>query len=67
MIHLIINGKTVELGKPTLLSKFLESTGVNLQFVAVAHNGTILDRNQFESTLLNQGDEMEIVRPVGGG
>jgi len=67
MIHLIINGKTVELDKPTLLSKFLESMGINLQFVAVAHNGTILDRSKLESTLLNKGDEVEIVRPVGGG
>ncbi len=67
MITLIINGKMVELDKPTLLSTFLESMKLNLQFVAVAHNGAVLDRNKFEITLLDQGDEVEIVRPVGGG
>ena len=67
MIALTINGKKTELASPTNLLGYLESLGVNMQFIAVAYNGNVLKREEYSSVTLDEGDEVEIVRPVGGG
>ena len=67
IITLTVNGKVRELKGPTTLERFLRDHGVNMQFVAVAYNGTVLRREEFGEITLNKGDTVEIVRPVGGG
>jgi thiamine biosynthesis protein ThiS len=67
LIALRINGKTVELAAPTALLDYLRQLGVEPRAVAVEHNGVILERDAFASTMLQSGDTVEIVRMVGGG
>jgi sulfur carrier protein len=67
MISLQVNGKKVQLEHPTRLLDYLEQLGVNQRAVAVEHNGTILERAAFAGVTLQQGDNVEIVRMVGGG
>jgi sulfur carrier protein len=67
MIRLTVNGKLREYEGPTDLVSFLKGLGVDTQFVAVAHNGTVLRREEFPQVTLKDGDVLEIVRPVGGG
>ena len=67
MITLTVNGKPRDLDGPTPLLELLRSSGVNLQFVAVCYNGEVLDRENFPQIILNEGDQVEVVRPVGGG
>jgi thiamine biosynthesis protein ThiS len=67
MITLQINGKQVELKRPTPLLAYIETLGVDPRAVAVEHNGTILERAAYETITLNEGDSVEIVRMVGGG
>ena len=67
MITLTINGRRRELEGPTNLIDFLQDIGVNRQFVAVAHNGEVLEKESFPRIMLNEGDELEIVQRVGGG
>ena len=67
MISLQINGKTVELDRPTPLLDYLEKLGVNARAVAVEHNGEIIARTSFTRVMLREGDTVEIVRMVGGG
>jgi thiamine biosynthesis protein ThiS len=67
MITLQVNGKQVELKGPTPLLDYLRQLGVNPRAVAVEHNGTIIERATFESVTLDGGDNVEIVRMVGGG
>lgn len=67
MISLQVNGKKVELEHPTRLLDYLDQLGVNQGAVAVEHNGTILERAAFDGVTLQQGDNLEIVRMVGGG
>ena len=67
MITLTVNGKPRELETVTPLVQFLNDRGIDSQFVAVAYNGTVLRREEFASITLDQGDVVEIVRPVGGG
>ena len=67
MIALQINGKKVELDQPTPLLTYLDQLGVNQRAVAVEHNGVIIERADYASTTLRDGDTVEIVRMVGGG
>ena len=67
MITLNINGKERTLDAPTRLVDYLESLEVNTKFIAVALNGSVLRRDEFGDITLGEGDEVEIVRAVGGG
>jgi thiamine biosynthesis protein ThiS len=67
VIALQINGKRVELDQPTPLLTYLDRLGVNQRAVAVEHNSVIVERAEYASTVLRDGDTVEIVRMVGGG
>jgi thiamine biosynthesis protein ThiS len=67
VIVLQINGKEVRLDGPTSLLAYLEKLGVSPRAVAVEHNGVIIERDAYASTILSDGDSVEIVRMVGGG
>jgi thiamine biosynthesis protein ThiS len=67
VIVLQVNGKRVELERPTPLLRYLEQLGVEAGAVAVEHNGEIIQRPAYESVVLREGDRVEIVRMVGGG
>ncbi len=67
MATLTVNGRRRELEDGLTLKRYLESLGVNLQFVAVAYNGEVVERTDYGSIVLGEGDDLEVVRPVGGG
>lgn len=69
MIRLVVNGKPrevagdSEIGLPALLAVF----EVNPRLVAVAINGDVIPKTQFNGTIVRDADALEIVRMVGGG
>ncbi|MHB8191192.1 MAG: sulfur carrier protein ThiS [Ferrimicrobium sp.] len=65
MIHL--NGLSIELNSPTSLSNLLEAQNIDLLGVAVARNETIVSRAAWESTLINDGDRIEVITAMQGG
>ncbi len=67
MLRLIVNGKQREVEAPITIAGFLASLGYDGRYVAVARNGDVLDRAAFGQVALEDGDRLEIVRPVGGG
>lgn len=67
MINLMVNGKHRPLEAGTDLESYLDSFGLDLKHVAVGYNGEVLKREQYPQVRLQDGDILEIVRPVGGG
>ena len=67
MINLIVNGKSREVEEDTTLEAYLLTFDVNLKFVAVGYNGQVVKKDSYVVTKLQNGDALEIVRPVGGG
>ncbi len=67
MINLMVNGKTREVEEATNLETYLTSFGLDLKFVAVGYNGEVIKKESFAQVVLQSGDSLEIVRPVGGG
>ena len=49
------------------VTQYLTESGYDLKRVAVELNGDILPKAQYESTLLQDGDNVEIVSFGGGG
>ena len=69
-MHLTVNGKPreVETSADVLtLPELLASFEVNPRLVAVAINGDVIPKHEFDATSVRDGDAVEIVRMVGGG
>jgi sulfur carrier protein len=49
------------------ISSFLRALDVNPRLVAVAVNGDVVPKDQYETALVREGDVIEVVRMVGGG
>lgn len=64
---LTINGEGRTFEGELTVAELLEALDLCPDGMAAVHNGTIVRRPQFESTALADGDELEIVRMVGGG
>tara|TARA_B100001750_G_scaffold240331_1_gene249847 strand:- start:741 stop:944 length:204 start_codon:yes stop_codon:yes gene_type:complete len=67
MITIIINGRETKLQESINLKDYLESIEVNMKFIAVSHNGIIVKKQSYSDVTLKDQDQIEIVRPVGGG
>jgi thiazole synthase/sulfur carrier protein len=66
-IAVTLNGATVSTNPNTSLGAFLDAKGIVRQMIAVEYNGEILSRYDYDTTILSDGDTLEIVQMVGGG
>ena len=62
-----VNGDPVELPGELTILQLLGQLHIDPRLVAVEHNLTIIKRARYESTLIADGDQIEIVNFVGGG
>jgi sulfur carrier protein len=62
-----LNGERHDLPAPLTVTALLERLGIDARRVAVEVNLSVLKRSVFDSTTINEGDEVEIVNFVGGG
>jgi sulfur carrier protein len=68
MMQLRINGKDTELAAATV-AELLAEQGIDpgARFLAVAINGSVVRRAEWQTASLAAGDSVEIVRPFQGG
>ena len=62
-----VNGEVAKNIAGKNITEYLTESGYDLKRVAVELNGDILPKAQYEDTLLQDGDSVEIVSFVGGG
>jgi len=67
VIRITVNGQERTLEGPTTVEGLLALLGLQTRFVAVARNGEVVPRYAYATTPVQDGDVLEIVRPVGGG
>ncbi len=67
MIALTVNGEAREVPEGTTVAALLEILKITRGMIAVSRNREILHREQYADTVLQAGDDVEIVRMVGGG
>jgi sulfur carrier protein len=66
MIILSLNDQSLQLQEPATLRDLLDQQPPEGAF-AVAINGDFVPRSQYAETPLQNGDQIDIVSPVGGG
>ena len=62
-----LNGGPFDLAAPITVAALLAQLDIDPRRVAGEHNLTVLKRTTFDSTLVIDGDQIEIVNFVGGG
>jgi sulfur carrier protein len=67
VIEFTVNGSTQRYERPLAISELLGQMALEGKKVAVERNGEIVPRGVHGSTLLADGDRLEIVVAVGGG
>lgn len=65
--HIIVNGQARSWPVAKPLTEFLVELQLPVAHVAVAINDRIVPRAKHGETVVNPGDRVEIVQPVGGG
>ena len=61
-----VNGTELDIAGKTL-SEYLSTTNYDLKRIAVELGGGIVFKSQYDATVLEDGDSVEIVSFVGGG
>ena len=67
VMEITVNGSTKLYDPPLAVADLLERMALVGKKVAVERNGEIVPRGAHASTLLAEGDRLEIVVAVGGG
>jgi sulfur carrier protein len=62
-----LNGEPYEIAGPVTISALLAQLNIDPRIVAVEHNVAVIKRQQYNERVVRAGDEVEIVRFVGGG
>lgn len=67
MIKITLSGEEKELPAGTSLSALTKMLGLKKERIAAELNGEIIPKASYDSTILSEGDSLEIVNFVGGG
>lgn len=62
-----LNGERHELASPMTVAELLARLDIDARRVAVEHNLVVVRRAAYDSTMVREGDAVEIVNFVGGG
>lgn len=66
-MNIRLNDKALTTVEGVSVATLLAAQEVNPQGVAVALNGTVLPRNRWPETPLNDGDELHLFTAIAGG
>lgn len=66
-IQVTVNGKTVQLDARTTVGDYLSSRGLQERLLVVELNRESLERSLYATTVLADGDSIEVVHAIGGG
>lgn len=66
-VRITLNGDPYELAEPLTISRLLATLAIDPRRVAVEHNLVIVKRASYDASIVQSGDQVEIVNLVGGG
>lgn len=67
LVQITLNGDPYAIAEPLTVSALLARLEIDARRVAVEHNFVVLKRSVFDTTVVGDGDQVEIVNFVGGG
>ncbi|MEN3033359.1 MAG: sulfur carrier protein ThiS [Aquificaceae bacterium] len=66
-MRIVVNGKDMLFGEQITILGLLEKLELSKEGIAVAVNGEVIPKSKHDSFSLKDGDEVEVVKVVGGG
>jgi sulfur carrier protein len=66
-MKITVNGKTEELAQSMSISDYLQFIQMDTMLVVIEWNFTTPPRDQWSRIMLGEGDNLEIIKIVGGG
>jgi sulfur carrier protein len=66
-MQITVNGETRDVSPGVSLLELIDELGLKAKAVVAQRNGDIVVRTDYAATVLTDGDEIELVRFVGGG
>ncbi len=66
-VQITLNGEPHQLDAPLTVSALLQRLQIDARRVAVEHNLVVLKRAAFDTVVVQEGDQVEVVNFVGGG
>jgi sulfur carrier protein len=66
-LHIQVNGEQREVNDGSALPELIAALQLKPQQIAIELNQQVIRRAQWETTVLQEGDKIEIVHFVGGG
>lgn len=67
MIKAFVNNTEVILSDAALVTEAIEKSGFAGHIIAVAINGEFVAKSQYSHVTIKQNDNIDIVKPIGGG
>lgn len=66
-MQVVINGKEEDIASHTTVMQLLLTKNVEVRMVVVEVNSRIIQREEYDSVLLKEGDKVEFLYFMGGG
>ncbi len=66
-MHVTVNGAERDVPDGATVADLLAEMGIGLRFVVVERNGEPVLAAEFPSTVVGDGDRLEVVKPTAGG
>jgi thiamine biosynthesis protein ThiS len=66
-LQILLNGEPYEIAGEVTVAALLAALNIDARRVAVEHNLVVVKRAAYDTTRVNEGDQVEIVNFVGGG
>lgn len=66
-MHITLNGEETHFPQPITLTAMLENLALDPRKIAVERNLQIVPHSVYSDTLIEDGDNIEIVHFIGGG
>lgn len=66
-MQITVNGESRDVAPDTTVQALVESFGLDGKTVVVQRNEDIVERGDYAATLLEDGDNLDLIRFVGGG
>ncbi len=67
MIRIVFNNKPIELESDTSLQEFVDKSGMIPTNIAIAVNNSVVPKEKWENTIINDGDTLLIIKAYYGG
>ena len=66
-MNILINGTAENISNNTTISEYLKSKHMNPDHIVIAINDNVIEREAYNTTKLNEKDNVDLMSFVGGG